>query len=107
MASSAIHEFEPGRMSLHPDEYFRRAYVWEIPVRLTHWVNAVCLIVLFLTGLYISHPLLAPNGEAVRHFVMGRARQIHFIAAMLFTVSFLVRIYWFWMGNAYARSGFP
>ncbi len=26
---------------------------------------------------------------------------------MIFTVSFLLRIYWFWVGNNYARSGFP
>jgi Ni/Fe-hydrogenase 1 B-type cytochrome subunit len=26
---------------------------------------------------------------------------------MLFTVTFMVRVYWFWVGNNYARSGFP
>jgi len=104
---STTKEFDPHQMFLHPHEYFRREYVWQLPVRITHWVNAACLIVLFLTGLYIWHPLLAPNGEAYSNFVMGRVRQIHFTAAMIFTVSFLVRIYWFWMGNPYSRSGFP
>ena len=105
--ASTTHEFDPQVMAQHPERYFRREYVWQLPVRITHWVNAACLCVLFLTGLYISHPLMAPNGEAVRNFVMGRARQFHFAAAMLFTVSFLLRVYWFWVGNNYARSGFP
>lgn len=105
--ASVVPEFDPREMALRPHEYFRREYVWQVPVRITHWVNAACLIVLFLTGLYISHPLLAPNGEAFRNFVMGRVRQIHFASAMIFTVSLLLRIYWFWMGNNYSRSGFP
>ena len=79
--STAVPEFDPQEIALHPEDYFRRQLVWQLPVRITHWVNAACLIVLFLTGLYISHPLLAPSGEAVRHFVMGRMRQIHFVAA--------------------------
>ena len=105
--SSAVQQFDPREMSAHPEQYFRREYVWELPVRITHWVNALCLVVLFFTGLYISHPVLAPSGEAYRNFLMGRIRQIHFLAAMIFTVSFLVRIYWFWVGNNYSRSGFP
>ena len=38
---------------------------------------------------------------------MGRVREIHFAFAFVFLISFLWRIYWFWMGNNYARSGFP
>src|SRR5689334_20486222 len=105
--SSIVQRFDPQDMERNPDQYFRRQYVWEIPVRITHWVNAACLIILFLSGLYIAHPILSPSGEAYRNFVMGRVRQIHFVTAMVFTVSFLVRIYWFWVGNNYSRSGFP
>jgi Ni/Fe-hydrogenase 1 B-type cytochrome subunit len=105
--ATTISHFDPKDVAAHPELYFRRQYVWELPVRVTHWVNAACLTVLFLTGLYIAHPILAPSGEAYRHFVMGRVRQVHFVSAMIFTVSFLVRIYWFWMGNNYSRSGFP
>lgn len=104
---SIVQQFDGQEVERHPEQYYRREYVWEIPIRVTHWVNAACLIVLFLTGLYISHPLLAPSGEAYRNFVMGRVRQIHFITAMTFIVAFLIRIYWFWMGNNYSRSGFP
>ena len=45
--------------------------------------------------------------RGIGHFVMGRVREVHFAFAGLFLVSFFWRIYWFWMGNNYARSGFP
>lgn len=86
---------------------YGRRYVWEFPVRLTHWMTALSLTVLFATGLYISSPVLAPNGEAANHFVMGRVRQVHFAAGYVLFFSFLIRSYWFWVGNNYARSGFP
>ena len=99
--------FDPKELQGHPEKFFRRAYVWELPIRITHWVTGLSIIVLFLTGLYIGHPVLAPAGEPVNHFVMGRVREVHFAAGIIFLISFLVRIYWFWAGNSYSRSGFP
>jgi Ni/Fe-hydrogenase 1 B-type cytochrome subunit len=90
-----------------PEALYGRRYVWQFPVRLSHWVNAAALTVLFATGLYIASPVLAPNGEAYRHFVMGRVREIHFIAGYALLFGFLLRVYWFWVGNNYSRSGFP
>jgi len=102
-----IDRFSPADLMARPRDYFRRKYVWEWPIRVTHWVNAGSILVLFFTGLYISSPILSPSGEAYGNFVMGRVRQVHFATAFIFLISFLVRIYWFWMGNIYARSGFP
>jgi len=39
-----------------------RKYVWEFPIRLTHWVNAIAIGVLFVTGLFIASPMLTPTG---------------------------------------------
>ncbi len=79
----------------------RRIYVWEFPVRLTHWVNFLAIIILCITGINIGSPLLSPGpGEA---FYMSNTRAIHFAAGYIFTVSFLVRIYWMFAGNRYAR----
>lgn len=86
---------------------FGRKYVWQLPVRLAHWMNACSITTLFLTGLYIANPALAPNGEAANHFVMGRAREIHFVAGYVLLFGFLLRIYCFYFGNNYSRSGFP
>ena len=36
----------------------KRVYVWELPVRLTHWLNFLTIIVLCFTGYYISRPFI-------------------------------------------------
>lgn len=102
-----VEPLDPHDVVARPHRYFRRKYVWEWPIRIFHWVNALCLTVLFLSGLYIARPLLAPAGEAYGNFVMAWVRRIHFTFAFIFLVNFLWRMYWFWMGNNYARSGFP
>lgn len=86
---------------------YGRKYVWELPIRLTHLVNAISIPVLVITGLLIARPQLTPMGEAYRNFWMGRIREIHFIFAYALTFSILLRVYWFFAGNHYARSGFP
>ena len=32
-------------------------YVWELPVRFFHWTNALCIVILILTGSIIAKPL--------------------------------------------------
>jgi len=88
-------------------ECWEHCYIWQMPVRIFHWVNAAAVTVLFATGLWIAFPLLTSPGEAESHFLMGRVRQIHFIAAYAFLFGFLLRSYWFFAGNPHARSGFP
>ena len=39
-------------------------YVWEWPVRITHWLNAITIWVLSVTGLYMGFPFLTAPGEA-------------------------------------------
>jgi Ni/Fe-hydrogenase 1 B-type cytochrome subunit len=84
-----------------------RHFVWEFPIRLSHWTNALAILVLFPTGLFIAFPQLEPSGEPFQHFVMGRFRQFHFIFGYVLLFGLLLRFYWFLMGNNYARSGFP
>ena len=96
----------PASAAAHEPTY-RRIYVWQWGVRAFHWITAATVTVLFLTGLYISDPIFTTSGEPVDVFVMGRVRQVHFAAAFIFSVAFFWRMYWFWFGNKYARSGFP
>ncbi len=86
---------------------YGQKYIWQFPVRLAHWMNVLAVVVLFSSGLYISWPVLSPNGEAYNHFVMGTVRMLHFLAAYVMLAAFLLRVYWFYMGNNYSRSGFP
>jgi Ni/Fe-hydrogenase 1 B-type cytochrome subunit len=105
--ATRVTAFDPSDLAAAPHRYFRRRYVWQWPIRLYHWVNVLCVTVLFATGMYIASPILAPAGEAYRNFVMGTVREVHFAFAFIFMVAFVWRMYWFWMGNNYARSGFP
>lgn len=80
-----------------------RVYVWELPVRLTHWLLFFSILTLSATGFYIGHPFISVPGPAKEHFVMGTIRAVHFYAAIVFTLSVLVRLYWLFAGNRYAR----
>lgn len=82
----------------------RRVYVWELPVRIYHWVNAVAVVVLVVTGYMIGRPLVLPvTGEASFNYAMGWVRFIHFVASFVFFFNFLARLYWGFVGNKYAR----
>jgi Ni/Fe-hydrogenase 1 B-type cytochrome subunit len=80
-----------------------RVYIWELPVRLTHWLIFFSIFLLVATGYYIGHPFISVAGPARDHFVMGTARVVHLYAAIVFALSVLVRIYWMFAGNSYAR----
>jgi Ni/Fe-hydrogenase 1 B-type cytochrome subunit len=81
-------------------------YVYEAPVRLWHWLTALCLIVLFVTGYFIGSPPPSLSGEASDHFFFGYIRLAHFVAGQAMAVMFLGRIYWAFVGNTHARQIF-
>ena len=85
-------------------EKFRRVYVWEFPVRLYHWVNALCVVVLCVTGYLIGRPLaITYSSEAYQQYWFGTVRFLHFVTAFVFFFNFLVRLYWGFVGNQYAK----
>lgn len=81
-----------------------RIYVWELPVRIFHWVNAACITALVATGLMIGSPFVLSHApEASLSFRFGIVRFIHFVAAWIFVVNILPRLYWGLVGNEHAR----
>lgn len=81
-------------------------YVYETPVRLWHWINALSILVLAVTGYFIGSPLPTMPGEASANFLMGYIRFAHFAAAFVFAIGFLGRFYWSFVGNHHARQLF-
>jgi len=81
-------------------------YVYQAPLRVWHWVNALAMTVLAISGYLIANPLPSMPGEASDHFVMGYIRFAHFVAAYVFAIGFVFRLYWAFAGNVYARQLF-
>ena len=87
----------------HPVEY-RRVYVWELPVRVDHWINAVVMVGLCITGYLIGAPIRAfYAAESYQQFWFGTVRFLHFLCAFVWTFNFAARIYWGFVGNQYAH----
>jgi Ni/Fe-hydrogenase 1 B-type cytochrome subunit len=77
-------------------------YVWQLPVRLSHWAIVASIAVLAVTGFMIGHPVITVPGEAEKHFVTGWVRTVHFYAAIVFSLAVLSRIAWMFLGNRWS-----
>ncbi|MBZ0091938.1 MAG: cytochrome b/b6 domain-containing protein, partial [Sulfuricellaceae bacterium] len=54
-----------------PMQAVQAVYVYEAPLRLWHWINALSITVLALSGYFIASPLPTQPGEASDNFLMG------------------------------------
>jgi len=82
----------------------KEEYVWQLPVRFYHWINALCIGVLAATGYLIGKPIAVQSAtEASFQYWFGTARFVHFAAAFVFFFNFVFRIYWGFVGNKYAK----
>lgn len=84
----------------------KSVYVYEAPVRIWHWVNALAIVVLGVTGYFIGSPLPTQPGQASANFLMGYIRFAHFAAGYVLAVGLLGRVYWALVGNHHARELF-
>lgn len=102
-SENSYHKDEPIIYSTMENDV--KAYVWELPVRIYHWVNAVAIVILMVTGIYIGKPFAGAGipEEAYYSNLMGWVRYIHFFTAFVFTASFIYRMYWCFVGNKFAK----
>jgi len=84
----------------------KSVYVYEAPVRLWHWINALAITALAITGYFIGSPLPTQPGEASANYLMGYIRFAHFAAGYVLAVGLLGRVYWAFVGNHHARELF-
>jgi Ni/Fe-hydrogenase 1 B-type cytochrome subunit len=78
-----------------------RVYVWELPVRVSHWFVFLPVVVLSFTGYYMHNPFMVAKSSTT--FLMATMRFIHLIAGFVFIGAFLLRIYWFFKGNEWSN----
>ena len=64
-------------------------------MRIIHWLNAICMVVAVITGLYIGHPYYQSfiADPAVDKYVMAWNRWGHFIVAIIFDVTAILIAY--------------
>ncbi len=86
------------RYPLAPRPVFS-VYVWEWPVRVTHWITVAAIVSLSVTGLYIG----TPGRFLGSALPMTTVKAIHSYSAIAFTLSVLSRVAWMFLGNRYAR----
>jgi len=88
------------------ESFSEPVYVYEKPVRLWHWVNALAIVALAVTGFLIAWPPVVTSGEASEHYLLGYIRFSHFSAGYVLAVGLIGRAYWALVGNRYARELF-
>jgi Ni/Fe-hydrogenase 1 B-type cytochrome subunit len=82
---------------------YKRVYVWELPVRIFHWINVLSITTLAITGFIIADPpAIMSNMEASERFWFGTVRFIHFGTAYIFFFNMILRIYWSFVGNRFS-----
>jgi Ni/Fe-hydrogenase 1 B-type cytochrome subunit len=78
-----------------------RVRVWDLPVRLVHWLLVLALVVLSVTGYLIGNPPLTP--ELAMPWVTW-VKAIHKITAYAFIALFLARVIWLFVSpNRWSR----
>jgi Ni/Fe-hydrogenase 1 B-type cytochrome subunit len=81
---------------------FQRRYVWQPLVRWYHWINVSCMAILAVSGYYIGNPFIETGGFP-NPYVTGIARFVHFVTATILGLILIIRLYWAFAGNRYAR----
>ena len=71
-------------------------YLFSPFLRIFHWIMVASILILFVTGLLITKPVLVSATEPNYTMLsMDLIRDIHFLTAFVFCASFLLRIYGF------------
>lgn len=81
-------------------EQLRIYYLFSPFLRIFHWIMVLSILVLFITGLYITKPISGGNPGIEPTFAdlrlsLDLIRNIHFVTAFIFVASFILRIYGF------------
>jgi Ni/Fe-hydrogenase 1 B-type cytochrome subunit len=79
-------------VSDHPD------FVYSSSNRILHWIRALVITGLIITGFYIADPFLSPDGGTEK-LLFGKWAMWHFILGFVLVSAGLLRIYLFFFGK--------
>jgi Ni/Fe-hydrogenase 1 B-type cytochrome subunit len=81
-------------------------YVYPASVRLWHWLSAMAIVVLCITGYFIGKPMPTLSGPAGTHFMMGYIRFAHFSAGYVLAIGLVFRVCYAVFLNPFSREIF-
>jgi len=74
--------------------------VWDLPVRVFHWVNFLCVISLLFMGFVMLYKKELGITSLDAKIAL---KQVHVIIGYVFVVNLLIRFAWAFIGNRYAH----
>ena len=75
-------------------------------MRAWHWINALAIVVLAVTGWLHRLAAAVDAGRGQRQLPDGHIRFAHFAAGYVFAVALIGRVYWAFVGNHHAHELF-
>lgn len=85
-------------MNKNNNETFQPYHVWELPVRIFHWINVLTILGLAFLGLIILYSRdfgISGDGKLL-------LKTIHTYCGYVFALNLLLRIVWFFFANKYS-----
>ena len=82
---------------------YEKQYCWSILLRLYHWMFALSIVMLCVTGFYIAWPWTNTMIEGSASWPMAWLRYIHFVSGYVFSAAVAIRLFLFIFGNAQER----
>ena len=82
---------------------YEKQHCWSILLRLYHWMFALSIVMLVVTGFYIAWPWTNTMIEGSASWPMANMRYIHFVAGYVFSAAVAIRLFLFIFGNAQER----
>lgn len=82
---------------------YEKKKCWSVLFRLFHWMYALSIVTLCITGLYINGPWTNTMIEGSPSFPMAFARFIHFTAGYVFAGAIIIRTFLYIFGNKQER----
>jgi Ni/Fe-hydrogenase 1 B-type cytochrome subunit len=89
-----------GARTAHAAPDLEPVYIWDLVVRLSHWVIVLSMIALTVTGFDLASPFLTSGTSGFTH---GYVRIVHMYAAIAFSLAVGARLVWMFLGPR--RSG--
>jgi len=87
-------------MNVNPQQEIKIYHVWDLPVRLFHWVNFLSVISLLFMGFIMLYKKELGITSLDAKITL---KQVHVIIGYVFVVNLLTRFAWGFIGNRYAR----